>query len=300
MRKKVLVFGSTGMLGIEVIRELLGQNIDLYATIRNSSDKIKIQKYLKSDISKIKFYKFNINENYKTKLKKIVSKKNYIVNCIGVIKPYIVENDAKSLSNALRINSVFPHVLNSCVKKDVKIFQIATDCVYDGIKGKYTEENSHNAKDLYGKSKSLGEVKSENFFNIRCSIIGKEIKSFKSLLCWFLGQKKNSRIFGFKNHLWNGITTRHFGKIVSVLITKNIKIPNMLHIVPKDIVDKFTLLKIFQKKFNRDDLKINKINASIVVDRTLKSNHMDINKKINESIVSKKIPTIKEMITEIL
>ena len=74
----------------------------------------------------------------------------------------------------------------------------------------------------------------------------------------------------------------------------------MLHIVPKDIVDKFTLLKIFQKKFNRDDLKINKINASIVVDRTLKSNHMDINKKINESIVSKKIPTIKEMITEIL
>ena len=300
MKKKVLVFGATGMLGIEVIRELLNQNIDLYATIRNSSDKIKIKKYLKSDISKIKFYNFNINQNYKKKLKKIVGKKNFIVNCIGIIKPYIVESDIKSLSNALRVNSVFPHVLNSCVKKNVKIFQIATDCVYDGVKGKYIEEDPHNAKDVYGKSKSLGEVKSENFFNIRCSIIGKEIKSFKSLLCWFLSQKKNSRIFGFKNHLWNGITTRHFGKIVSILITKNIKIPNMLHIVPANIVDKFTLLKLFQKKFNRDDIKINKTNAPIIIDRTLKSNHMDINKKINKSIVFKKFPTIKEMITEII
>ena len=236
----------------------------------------------------------------KKKLKKIVSKKNFIVNCIGIIKPYIVESDAKSLSNALRVNSVFPHVLNSCVKKDVKIFQIATDCVYDGVKGKYIEEDPHNAKDVYGKSKSLGEVKSENFFNIRCSIIGKEIKSFKSLLCWFMSQKKNSRIFGFKNHLWNGITTRHFGKIVSILITKNIKIPNMLHIVPANIVDKFTLLKLFQKKFNRDDIKINKTNASIIIDRTLKSNHIDINKKINKSIVFKKFPTIKEMITDII
>ena len=70
MKKKVLVFGATGMLGIEVIRELLNQNIDLYATIRNSSDKIKIKKYLKSDISKIKFYNFNINQNYKKNLKK--------------------------------------------------------------------------------------------------------------------------------------------------------------------------------------------------------------------------------------
>ena len=57
--------------------------------------------------------------------------------------------------------------------------------------------------------------------------IGKELKNYKSLLCWFLMQKKNSKISGFKNHLWNGITTRHFAKIISILIEKNIKIPNV-------------------------------------------------------------------------
>ena len=190
MKKKVLVLGATGMLGIEVIRELLNSNIQLYATIRNSSDKTKIKKYIKADTSKIKFYNLNIKGNYKSKLKKIVSNKSSIVNCIGIIKPYIDENNTESLQNALNVNSVFPHILNSCSKKDVKIFQIATDCVYDGNKGSYDENESHNAKDVYGKSKSLGEVKSDNFFNIRCSIIGNEIKGFKSLLCWFLNQKK--------------------------------------------------------------------------------------------------------------
>ena len=300
MKKKVLVLGSTGMLGIEVLRELLNKNIDLYATIRSSSDKIKIKKYLNSDISKIKFYNLDIKGPYKSKLKKIVSKKNFIVNCIGVIKPYIVDNDIKSVQNALNVNSIFPHILKTCVKKDVKVFQIATDCVYDGAKGKYKEDDSHNAKDVYGKSKSLGEVQSENFFNIRCSIIGKEIKGFKSLLCWFLNQKKNSKIFGFKNHLWNGITTRHFGKIISALILNEIKIPNNLHIIPGNVVNKFQLLNIFQKKFNRFDLKITKTNANVVVNRTIKSNYMNINKEINKSLGLRKSPTIKQMINEII
>ena len=300
MKKKVLVLGSTGMLGIEVLRELLNKNIDLYATIRSSSDKIKIKKYLNSDISKIKFYNLDIKGSYKSKLKKIVSKKNFVVNCIGVIKPYIVDNDNKSLQNALNVNSIFPHILKTCVKKDVKVFQIATDCVYDGAKGKYKEDDSHNAKDVYGKSKSLGEVQSENFFNIRCSIIGKEIKGFKSLLCWFLNQKKNSKIFGFKNHLWNGITTRHFGKIISALILNEIKIPNNLHIIPGNVVNKFQLLNIFQKKFNRFDLKITKTNANVVVNRTIKSNYMNINKEINKSLGLRKSPTIKQMINEII
>ncbi len=300
MKKKVLVLGSTGMLGIEVIRELLHKNIDLYATIRKSSDKKKIKNYLKSDISKINFYNLDIKDAYKPKLKKIVNKKNFVVNCIGIIKPYIFENDIKSIKKALYVNSIFPHVLKTCVKDNVKIFQIATDCVYDGKKGHYNEHDSHNARDIYGKSKSLGEVQSENFFNIRCSIIGKEIKGFKSLLSWFLKQKKNSKIYGFKNHLWNGITTRHFGKVISILILNEIRIPNNFHLIPSNIVNKFQMLKIFQKKFNRPDLTIKEINANNIVNRTIKSNYMNINKTINRSLGLSKAATIKQMINEII
>ena len=50
MKKKVLVLGASGMLGIEVIRHLLKENITLFATIRNFSDKKKIKNYLNSNI----------------------------------------------------------------------------------------------------------------------------------------------------------------------------------------------------------------------------------------------------------
>jgi dTDP-4-dehydrorhamnose reductase len=49
-------------------------------------------------------------------------------------------------------------------KSNCKIFQIATDCVFSGSKGNYNEKNLHDAFDVYGKSKSLGEINNKNFY----------------------------------------------------------------------------------------------------------------------------------------
>ena len=205
-----------------------------------------------------------------------------------------------SIENAISVNSNFPHILNFNKNKNCKVYQIATDCVYDGFNGKYTEDHSHSARDIYGKTKSLGEVNDKNFFNIRCSIIGREIKSFKSLICWFTNQKKNSTIYGFSNHKWNGITTRHFAKIVSTLVLKNISIPNLIHIVPQDILNKYQLLKIFQKKFNRGDLKIKKSTSNVAIDRTLSTKYYKINKIIHSIMKYKNLPKIKKLVEEII
>ena len=298
--KKILILGASGMLGIEVLREFSKKkNVIIYATIRNTADKKIIKNYLKKDFEKIRWIKFRIEKNYINRLKILVKNKDFIINCIGTIKPYINEQKASSIENATNVNSVFPHRLNSVVNRKCKIFQIATDCVYNGKDGNYRENSDHNAIDIYGKSKSIGEVKSENFYNIRCSIIGKEIKNFKSLLCWFLGQKKNASIFGFKDHLWNGVTTFHFAKIVTIIILKKVKIPNMLHIIPNHPINKYKLLKLFQKRFKRSDIKINKINSNLTINRTLKTNYININKLINFKLGNKKIQSIEKMIDEI-
>ena len=300
MKKSVLILGASGMLGVEVLRELSKKNITIYATVRDLKDKTLIQRHLNEKLTKIKWIKFKIDNKYLINLKKIVKNKNYIINCIGTIKPYINEQIPESIKNALTVNSIFPHDLNKLSNKNTKIFQIATDCVYDGAVGQYNEFFSHNATDVYGKSKSIGEVKSQNFFNIRCSIIGKELKNYKSLLCWFLMQKENSKISGFKNHLWNGITTRHFAKIISILIEKNIKIPNFIHIIPSQPIDKYSLLKVFQKRFKRNDLIIKKVDAKIIVNRTLSSINSKTNKDINRNLGYKKTPTIEQMVNEII
>ena len=55
--------------------------------------------------------------------------------------------------------------------RGIRIIQIATDCVYDGVNGNYSETDLHNPTDIYGKTKSLGEVPEPDFLNIRCSMI---------------------------------------------------------------------------------------------------------------------------------
>ena len=73
MRKKILVLGSSGMLGIEVLKEIAKLNNSLiYATVRKTKDIKLVKKYIGEKKNSIKFLKFQINKNYKKKIKKYV------------------------------------------------------------------------------------------------------------------------------------------------------------------------------------------------------------------------------------
>jgi dTDP-4-dehydrorhamnose reductase len=270
--KRILILGSTGMLGSQVLEVFAKEkNFIITATYKKKSSLNILKKssylFLKK---KIKFIKFDAT-NYNSKsLKKCLSNNQYIVNCIGVIKPYIDEKNKKS-KNALLVNSIFPHNLNEVnnSNKKAKIYQIATDCVFSGSKGCYLENSEHDPLDIYGKTKSLGEVNDKNFFNLRCSIIGNEIKNYKSLFEWFKIQKNGTHVNGFSNHLWNGLTTNVFAKLIKNIILKNISIPNSIHIIPRNKVSKFQLLRLFKKKINRNDIFIKKVKANVRINRTI-------------------------------
>ena len=293
--KKILILGSTGMLGSQVLRALQElRNFKIYATYKNVK-KISILKKLININNNVTFIKFNVGLFNKVKL----SKYNYIVNCIGIIKPHINEKNQSSIFEAIKVNSFFPHQLITNSNK-VKVFQIATDCVFDGTKGNYIEIDTHNPLDVYGKTKSLGELSCSNFFNIRCSIIGPELDGHKSLLDWFKFLPLNSKIKGFKNHEWNGITTYAFGKIIYGIIKSNLKIPQLVHMVPKNSINKFNLLKIFKRLFLRKDIFISPINSKDKINRTLKTTYPDLNKKIWKSAGYKDIPTLEYLIKEIV
>ncbi len=298
--KSILIIGGLGMLGSQVLKEFSQTKYKLYATYRNITDLNKFKKTNSNKKKKIVFHKFDIKKYKKQDLEKIIDKKNFIINCAGVIKPYIDEDDFKSIENAIQINSTFPHFLNSIAKKfNIKIYQIATDCVFTGLKGNYTENDNHDATDVYGKTKSLGEVKSPNFFNLRCSIIGNELKNNKSLIEWFKNSKKGSTLKGFNDHLWNGITTNAFAKIVRSIIENKLQIPNNFHIIPKDKVTKYKLLQFFKKYFKRNDLTIIKTRSSQTVTRTLKTIHTKKNLELWKKSLYLKIEKIEKLVEEI-
>lgn len=207
---------------------------------------------------------------------------DYIINAAGTIKPY-----CDNIERAIRVNSLFPYYLPSTT------IQIATDCVYSGKKGNYVESDEHDATNTYGKTKSLGEA--PHIKNLRCSIIGPEVKNHVSLLDWFLAQKKAD---GFTNHLWNGITTYHFSKIVQGVIREGIELPQLQHIVPADRVTKTELLRIIAKAYGKK-IKVKDVEAPQAVDRTLSTLDPRLNEELWAAAGYPNIPTIEQMITEL-
>lgn len=205
-----------------------------------------------------------------------------VVNCIGVIKPF-----CDDVERAIRVNALFPHRLPKGT------IQIATDCVYSGKKGNYFETDPHDAEDVYGKTKSLGEAPQLN--NLRCSIIGPEKKGHYSLYDWILSRKAAE---GFTNHRWNGITTLHFARIVQGIIREKIELPSLHHIVPADSVNKYELLQLITKA-NKKKLVLLPVEAPEAIDRTLSTNDPSLNRVLWQAAGYPEPPTIKQMVEEL-
>lgn len=225
---------------------------------------------------------------------------NWVVNAIGIIKPYIHDDNAEETTRALRVNSLFPHLLAEAAQKaGAQVIQIATDCVYSGKDGMYPESALHDALDVYGKTKSLGEVYADNVHHLRCSIIGPEPKAHVSLLDWFLGQVKEAAVNGYTNHRWNGVTTLHFGKLARGIIKNNIELDHIQHIIPTSTITKADMLKTFAKEFKRDDVTVNPGEAEKVIDRTLSTENEDKNKELWRAAGYETPPTVEVMIAEL-
>ena len=280
---KVLVLGSSGMLGSSIRRVFESSaHVKTFTASRGKDS----PDFHFSSISDIPSIIGNI-------------KPDFILNCTGIIKPYIDEGDPSSVRNAIEINSSLPYVLaTESAKHDSRVIQIATDCVFDGKRGNYDEDSNHSPSDVYGATKSLGEPNFRGFLNLRCSIVGHELFSNKSLLNWFLTQPKNSQLHGYTNHHWNGLTTDIFAQITYGVVTQGPWIDGTFHLVPSNSVSKFELLGLFRAYFSRDDLVIHPTESKNAIDRRLITKFPEINRNLWQySEFKNSIPTIEDIIS---
>ena len=284
MKTRVLLLGSNGMLGSACKKILLNSSsIELFSTA-----KIPISNNIKFDAEK-------------ESIEDLVSQINpkWIINCIGLIKSRINEKSINSVNAAIQINSLFPLKLGFLADQfDINLIQIATDCVFNGSRGNYNENDAHDAKDIYGKTKSLGEYQGKNILIIRSSIIGHEIENKNSLLEWFLAHNKNSTLNGFINHHWNGVTTYHFAKLCLNIIEQDSLISGNFHLVPKNKVTKFQLLQTLKNEYQRQDLNIIEAKATENIDRVLSTAYPKINNNFWQLMGYSSALTIEEMISE--
>lgn len=297
IRKRVIILGGTGMLGSMLVDYLSKKpDLEITATVRSE----EAARNLGVQFPNVKWKIFDANSLDLYKDLDAINGSQWVINAIGIIKPLIHHDDPSEVERAIRINSLLPHLLAKKAQEiNSRVLQIATDCVYSGNKGQYIESDVHDALDVYGKTKSLGEVYSPNVFHLRCSIIGPEPKEFKSLMEWFLGQNISSHVSGFTNHRWNGLTTLHFAKICYGIVSQDSQFSHIQHVVPNGDITKFDLLKILSNYFKRDDILIIPFETEVAIDRTLSTINGTLNLNLWKSAGYSKPLSVPEMVEEL-
>ncbi|MFB9077360.1 sugar nucleotide-binding protein [Flavobacterium procerum] len=253
--KKVLIIGIKGMAGHILFKMLptLGE-YDVYGIARNIEATNKI---------------FNLDVYNTEELKKIIDINfDIIINCIGILNKDAENNPDK----AIWFNSYFPHLLESITKNTkTRVISISTDCVFSGKKGNYTESDFKDGQGFYATSKALGEIVNDKDLTIRTSIIGPELnREGIGLFHWFMQQK--NEVNGYSQAFWSGITTVELAKVIHQSILQNIT--GLIIISGTNKIDKFSLLKIFNKVFKNNSLTILE-NANYKVDKSMESSRND-------------------------
>ena len=245
---KILLFGSTGMLGGYIYS---------YFTQKTNILVVKLD---------YRISKSSLDILEKILLENEINEKTCIINCIGLIPQR--KNNLENNSDYFLINSIFPQVLwTICRKYNSKMIQPTTDCVFSGKKGKYLETDNHDETNYYGMSKSLGEPHSTTI--IRTSIIGRELLNKKSFLEWVISNN-NSEINCWSNHLWNGITCLEYCEIIHEIIKKKLFWSGLRHIFSPTSKSKYEMALLIAATFNLN-IQINKSETSEVYDKTLSS-----------------------------
>ena len=293
----VAILGASGMLGTMLVDYFArAGSFKLTATVRSQPDLALLQGQYPS----VSVRCLDAETCSETDIAEAVRGASWVINAIGLVKQRIVDGDDILVERAIRINALFSFTLARAADAvGAKVIQVATDCVYSGRTGRYSEGAAHDCCDVYGRTKSLGEVGSAAVCNLRCSIIGFEHKSSLSLLNWFLSQQANGAVSGFIDHVWNGITTLHFAKVCRGIISRDLVVPNRQHVVPLDDTTKEGLLRIFAAVFERNDICINPVCSSTAVNRTLVTNNPAINRALWDAAGYSQPPSIADMVFEL-
>ena len=282
---RVVVLGSTGMLGQSVEKESCLAGLEVVSVSRTSG---VLWDYFKS--------------NFESLASTIgLSKDDILVNCIGWIPQKKTGSDAQDEHDAEALNvHLIKEIQSSQNVSGFKWVQILTDCVFNGQAGHYSEEATPQPVDLYGVTKAIGETLMPGAMRIRSSIIGPDPLHRSGLYEWFKRQPENSRIQGYSDHLWNGVSTKAFGRLVAGLAAGHKVQPSLQHWIPLDSLSKYELILLFRDKLRRRDIGVDEFPTRRPVNRVLTTSHPEANSDLWATAGFNRIPSIEELVSDFI
>lgn len=240
---KVLVLGASGMIGSTVLRVLSEKSeLEVFGSIRDSA----VKRFFNPAVSE-RLIVAGDAENQDDLVDLLGQiRPDVVINCIGITKHKPASEDALK---SIPINALLPHRLAAlCKMLSARLIHVSSDCVFSGEKGDYVEDDFADARDLYGQSKAMGEVRYANSITLRTSTIGHELDSQYGLLDWFLAQE--GRCNGYTRAIFSGLPTVVFAQIIRDVVIPRRDLSGLYHVAAKPIA-KSDLLKLIAEVYQK-------------------------------------------------
>lgn len=252
---KIAVLGSTGMAGHMVSLYLEEAGHIVYRASRSERNTLTSRTVDAADPAALRAWLEEVRPDG-------------VVNCIGLLQRACEARPDR----AVLLNAYIPHYLESLFSQErTKVIHLSTDCVFSGSKGGYAENALPDGRTMYDRSKALGELNNRKDLTLRMSIIGPDTDPVGTgLLNWFMAQK--GELQGYSKTLWNGVTTLELAKAVEWALRT--EVAGLYHLVPAGTIDKYSLLRLFQQTFQKEDVQISRIDGP-QLDKTLVNTRTD-------------------------
>jgi dTDP-4-dehydrorhamnose reductase len=230
---KFLITGANGQLGREFQKALKNFNYTMLALHREDLDITNLDK-----------------------VKKTISQYNpdVILNCASY---NFVDKAEEDFDSAYNVNATgVRNLAFACKKKHILLVHFSTDYVFDGTKEDfYTEEDSPNPINNYGKSKLLGEEflkeESDNFLLFRVSWVFGEGKQnfFYKLLDWAKSRKVLKIVY---DQLSVPTYTGEIANITMFAINKGMR--GLYHLTNSGYASRYEVARYFLERIGFDNL----------------------------------------------
>ena len=254
-----------------------------------------VEKFKNHNITQTNLTKFNKNSYILD-----ITDEKQVIDCFNDVKPSVVINCAANTNiDFLESNTSTAYSINgegvrnlavTCKKSDVRLIHISTDGIFDGIHGKYTEEDEPTPINVYAKSKIIGEKNIiKNCLNhviVRTNFYGNHPQG-KSLFNNILSKLKNGKQFtGFDDVIFSPLEVSNLSDLIYDVTFSNYR--GILNLSSNEFISKYQFCCKMAEVFGFDSNLIKKgsIDSAGFIAKRPKNTSLD-NKKSKQFTKSK-------------
>ncbi len=274
---RILVTGSSGLIGTQLTSDLLKLDIEVYSAFHDNVPEYGIPTHLE------------------------LTDPEEVSHIIQEIKPDIIIHSA-ALTNVdfCEKNPILANLVNTkateiitniCNQNKVSLFYISTDYVFDGFKGTYDENTIPNPLCVYGQTKLKGEQYIQkhclNYCIVRTST-PYGVHSIKESFPMFVINKliKHESIQVVEDQFTSPTYIPNLSKIIIELILKNFS--GIFHVSGKSRISRYELALSLAEKLHFDKNLIKPILSSKMNWKAKRPNDSSLNvNKINDMLTEK-------------